>query len=1363
MRRQPVTASSLLAGPPAAGRPRRELSRRRSLGAVTAAALIAAGLYAAPSTAAEPDGSVTPDAAAGSLTGTGGSAAPLTVIHDQPVSAAAASTGAGATTADNGRTITLITGDHVRVTPTADGGYDAIPMPAERPDGSTPMFNVDAGPDGIFVVPSDAGPAVDAGVLDRSLFDVKYLADNGFTDDQTAKMPVIVQYPDTRRAASAMATAKALPASTATRELDSIGGAAVDVTKAKASDFWSTVHQAQAPKFGTRAAQSGELQAGIEKIWLDRKVSVTLDQSVPLIGAPTAWEAGFDGTGVRVAVLDTGIDETHPDVAGKVKASKGFIAGEGIVDGHGHGTHVAATVAGTGNASNGLRKGVAPGADLLIGKVLDNAGSGPSSTIIDGMEWATEQEHADVVSMSLGGDPTDGSDPMSQAVNNLTDSTGALFVIAAGNAGPVAGTVGTPGAAAEALTVAATDKSDKLANFSSRGPRTDGALKPDIAAPGVNIVAARAAGTSLGSPVDALYTSLNGTSMATPHVAGSAAILAQVHPDWTPAQLKAGLMSTAKEVGYTAFEVGAGRVDIGRAATQRVVSRTVNLDFGTVPFEETPAPIEQQIEYANAGNADLTLTLTPTIRTLSGDPVDGSLTADQTVTVPAGGTATATVTLDVTNLAAGRYAGSVTAVDAAGEVRLTTPAAVLREPRKYDLTVHTLDHHGNPAPEAWVTGLTSSVLAIDVPGVAGVKGGVQVAPGVLRYRVAAGTYQITQWLNQQNDEGRFGQTLLLNPELTVTGDTDITLDARSAVPIEFDTPKPHQQEAPQIQTTIARTLVDGRRVSSMEIGRSQWTMATPTARVTKGEFSLALQRAFINPQLDLTVISPRKEKLANWIDGYFDEGMSLSAFGYQPFPEGKQRLKVAYVNLAKPDDLKGLDLRGKLALEVLDPDEEQVPDEAFGCVVVNERLAALKAAGAVGVVTFPAKLDSRCSAPAPSYNGGDPHPLPVTEISPAAGAKLRAQVGRGPVTIDVTSNPDIDYTYNLKKYLHDRIPGSLRFRVTARDLVTMRSHFSAAAQGVAFKAWHEKTATDGVSIITAMAVAGQGEHTEYYGPLYPDVMANLQVQNPSGTWTNNHRALNAPASTVEQWATVAVTPGAELVSPIENSYAVQQCVMCRQGEVFYPNYLRMNDSGKVVGGAVVNANVSMTANGAEVPRAPWGLPVPGFKLAAEPTRYRLTQSGAGTSNVWNFTSTAPADGELAPGYACVGTIFAGKTEPCHPDPLVFAGYDLGNTLRADNTVLTGKHVFTVRAYHQPGALAAPKITGATVSYSTDDGETWTSAKLRKGKDGTFRVTARYPKLVRTSGAVSLKVTARDAAGNTVEQTSLRAFALHDRG
>lgn len=194
-----------------------------------------------------------------------------------------------------------------------------------------------------------------------------------------------------------------------------------------------------------------------------------------------------------MAVLDTGYDPGHPDLKDVVEESESFVPGEDVTDRNGHGTHVASTVAGSGAASDGKEKGVAPGVDLHVGKVLSDAGVGYDSWIVAGMEWAARDAHARVVSMSLGSSEyADGETVLARAVDELSAETGALFTIAAGNDGPDAQTVRSPGTADAALTVGAVDSADAIASFSSRGPRYgDDALKPEITAPGVDILAAR--------------------------------------------------------------------------------------------------------------------------------------------------------------------------------------------------------------------------------------------------------------------------------------------------------------------------------------------------------------------------------------------------------------------------------------------------------------------------------------------------------------------------------------------------------------------------------------------------------------------------------------------------------------------------------------------------------------------------------------------------------------------------------------------------------------------------------------------------------------------------------------------------------
>jgi subtilisin family serine protease len=592
---------------------------------------------------------------------------------------------------------------------------------------------------------------------------------------------------------------------------------------------------------GRASSSATGLFAGIERIWLDAQVEVALDESVPLIGAPAAWAAGFDGTGVKVAVLDTGIDATHPDVAGKIVASRSFIANEEVADGHGHGTHVASTLAGTGAASAGRYTGVAPGAQLVIGKAISNAGTGPTSGVIAAMEWAALEQDADLVNMSLGTMvPSNGTDPASQAVNNLTAQTGTLFVVAAGNLGPAAFTISSPGAATAALTVGAVDKSGGLPGFSGRGPRLgDFALKPEIAAPGVDITAARGAGTTIGTPVDDRYTTASGTSMATPHVAGAAAILVQRHPSWSAAQLKAALVATSADTGHTVYEQGAGRVDVPRALGQAVQVSPATADFGFFPWPQEGPAVSRMLTYANPTEVDVTLELALSVESVAGAPVPAAALGidTDTLTVPAGGSAAVTLALDPTAVDAGTYTGRLVATGP-GDVRLTTPVGFTIDEEKFTLGVRVL-------PRANVTGFTNvnvQLYAVD-GSLAGQSTPVNCLPGCpdpIPFVVPAGTYSARAFVRWFDAAGRRQLAVLINPEVEVTADTQVALDGNDAEAISFST---HQPSEPLASSPFAhfRSTADGsRQLISLLIGSGveDWWI-TPTQTVTKGGFWFA--------------------------------------------------------------------------------------------------------------------------------------------------------------------------------------------------------------------------------------------------------------------------------------------------------------------------------------------------------------------------------------------------------------------------------------------------------------------------------------------------------------------------------------------
>ena len=314
----------------------------------------------------------------------------------------------------------------------------------------------------------------------------------------------------------------------------------------------------------------------VKQIEYDEPVYATLDTATKWFGVTKA-RSDFGVTGDRdgnassyskndivIAVIDTGIDGSHVDLAGgKVIEWQDFVNGKSTpYDDNGHGTHVASIAAGTGTGNN-LYKGVAPGAALVGIKVLDSNGSGSMSTVTAGIDWAVQNKDVygiKVINLSLGtSTSSDGTDSTSLAVNGAVDS-GIVVVVAAGNSGPARYTIGSPGAAEKAITVAAMadvgELGFNLASFSSRGPTADGRIKPDIAAPGYNITAAKA--NSING-----YVTYSGTSMATPFVAGTVALMLSANINLAPLDAKNIIMTTAKSWGPPSknIDYGVGRLD----------------------------------------------------------------------------------------------------------------------------------------------------------------------------------------------------------------------------------------------------------------------------------------------------------------------------------------------------------------------------------------------------------------------------------------------------------------------------------------------------------------------------------------------------------------------------------------------------------------------------------------------------------------------------------------------------------------------------------------------------------------------------------------------------------------------------------
>jgi serine protease AprX len=340
---------------------------------------------------------------------------------------------------------------------------------------------------------------------------------------------------------------------------------------------------------------------GVSGVSLDRPVHGTLERTGATIGSNWVRETlGFDGTGVGIAVIDSGVANWHDDLgANKVARFVDFVNFQpNAYDDYGHGTHVAGIIAGDGHDSGGRRRGVAPGATLLVEKVLDASGQGYISNVIAAIDYAIANKdalHLRVINLSVAAGVYESytTDPLTLAARRAVEA-GLVVVSAAGNLGrgpdgkPQYGAIGAPGNAPWVITVGASshngtaDRSDDtIAGFSSRGPSPiDYQAKPDLVAPGLGIESIAEAGSTLWNTKPAMrlwgtvttatepYLSLSGTSMASPVVSGTIALMLQANPALTPNLVKAILQYTAEtHADYDGLTQGAGFLN-ARGAVQ---------------------------------------------------------------------------------------------------------------------------------------------------------------------------------------------------------------------------------------------------------------------------------------------------------------------------------------------------------------------------------------------------------------------------------------------------------------------------------------------------------------------------------------------------------------------------------------------------------------------------------------------------------------------------------------------------------------------------------------------------------------------------------------------------------------------------
>ncbi|WP_255950924.1 S8 family serine peptidase [Streptomyces odontomachi] len=1244
--------------------------------------------------------------------------------HPATVRPASATTGTQA--------VTLITGDRVTVRTLADGRSTAT---VKRPAHLTGSVQTQEIGKDLYVYPSEALPYLAAGVLDQRLFDVTRLIADGDDDAHAAGLPLIVQYGGD----GAVPKSADHPAGLATRRsLSSIHGEAATATRAKAARLWrdltpagsldraearSAALHAQQPQSRKQAASATPVfGGGVAHIWLDGKVKATLADSTAQIGAPDVWNSGVDGKGVDVAVLDTGIDADHPDLAGQIADAQSFVPGEDTVDHHGHGTHTASTVAGTGAASDGKEKGVAPGAHLLVGKVLNDEGNGDDSWIIAGMQWAAETKHAKVISMSLGSqDASDGTDPMSQALNALSASTGALFVVAAGNAGgPL---IGSPGAATSALTVGAVDSGDGLADFSSWGPRSgDGGLKPELTAPGVDILAARSRYAEGSGP----YATMSGTSMATPHVAGAAALVAQQHPDLTGQQIKDALVSTAHATpDIPLSRGGAGRLDT-RAAVLGDIHASATAWSGLYPWPHTAdQPSTQTITYTNTGADDTTLDLAARATTTDGTPVDGRIftLSAPTVTVPAHGTASVTVTGDPDAAPYGVTDGLVEATGADGSAVAGTLIGIDREEERYDLTLRATDRAGAP-----VAGIAALYRTGDTQ-----PSQVQIPDGGrLTLRLPKGEYSVVMYADLPGAGGPddLGLGVLSAPQIDLAGDRTVDLDARRAHRVLGVTPQ---------RTDDAMTRIEWNRVADghsfdenvlLPIAyTSVW--AQRTAKVTSGSFNFVARWRKIHPVLTATATTKP-------FTG--EDSLELTPqVGATRLPAGTSHLGVVYAGKGTEADYAGLDAKGKAVVVTYDRtasvDDQPAADaaQAEAAVAAGARLLLVVGDSAGRLSNWFGSTDLVTDTP-----------IEVASLRATAGAVLIKAAEHPGLQLKLTSTPASPYVYDLVDRHDGAIPATgLTYRPEQRDLARFDSRFAGRTDAPGYNGRYDMEDFDrygaGFDTIQQLGTArtdwvtpGRGKFTWYEQSGIVDVVeerAPLADPEPG-------------SRTADQWLSPVIHPrlGDSVLPNRQGDYFTVNVPAWGDGNARHTGYDfgdwletpdQLHQTVALYQGDTLIASTDHQQLNTFDPANPAALP---YRLVTRTSQHTVFPTSTQTSTEWGFTS---------------GSAGSGTADL----PLIQLDYGVATDLTG---AAARRTTLTLNASHMPGVTGAGTVDGATLAVSYDDGSHWTGATLHRTADGAWTAQVRAPK---SAHHVSLRATAKDSAGNTVDQTVLRAYGV----
>ncbi|HEY0700286.1 MAG TPA: S8 family serine peptidase, partial [Micromonospora sp.] len=764
-------------------------------------------------------------------------------------------------------------------------------------------------------------------------------------------------------------------------------------------------------------------------------------------------------------------------------------------------------------------------------------------------------------------------------------------------------------------------------------------------------------------PVDDLYTMASGTSMAAPHVAGAAAIVAQRHPGWGGEEIKSALMSTSMALPESVYDAGTGRVDVAAAVTQPVVARQGVLDFGYFPYSEEPHdPVVRTVTYVNTTDAATDLALDVSVTDDTGAPAaTGMFTPSaDTVTVPAHGTADVQVTMDPGLGDTRLYGGHLTATDSEGAT-VRTSLGAYKEPRMVELVVEGVAQNGRAA---------SGTSSVDVwnldtdqwfSGLYGSKGGATTPV----FRVPVGTYSISGFLWNMDETDRFGRELALvtEPEIVIEEDTRLVLDATAAQPSDPVTPRDtehreltvgYHRAAEQHSFTI-HYLLD-RYVPTIFLGE--------TDPVTRGELDVSEHWELYAPELRLSAHrAPIEAEYA------------LNS----PRVDGTRTWKVADAGQARPSDLATTDVSGKLALVEYTEDLE-----------VAGAARAVEDAGAVAVIVTNNQPGFLLGW-VPEETG-----IPVITVSQEVGRLLRDRLTGRRARIQAEGIPDSPYVYDLFPYWEGAVPARIDRTVDHRDLARFTTRYRGmGSEQTGAEIRFPLRPYDNAAVRQQISVPVPSTRTEWVSPgeVSWQQVTWADTQERASVQVGARRGYTAGQHGDEDWFGAVARPGVPLDNDHYGDFGMPGYREDDRLSIMIRSILDSDDhySERLMSAARFYENGELVAEGTGISGT--------LPADPAPARYRLEldveqqepwwQLSTRTRTAWEFDSARPP---------------AGRREPLG---LLQLDYDVATDLKG-RIADRGPTRIGVSVHHQGTGEPAPGSTlEAWVSY--DEGSTWRPA------------------------------------------------------